>query len=266
MRYAWTAAIVLVMAALLYGCASTPGKAGLREIESPERGKGQVAVFGRAYVVEDIEGFHPIESQEATVYIEDESDGEIFKFSTNENGEFGLYLNPGRYRFLMAQYCDYRFIPNVWINVPKDDDLLYVGAIEFDGTPSGIVRQTELSDWLINSDPRGRDNMSDRELDFQRGKVRLADTKFIYTIKDESEEFLFNVKMASPGLEDYVKIKLMVTEGAVAVGKYDEKVHRAKDVTNKLEAESRAFEEIFGGVISSIPYAANPLLLLTPPW
>jgi len=265
MRYAMASVLALIMAALLYGCASQQGKAELKKINSPQRGEGQVAVFGRAYVVEDIQGFHQIASQEASVYIKDESDGEVFKFSTNDNGDFGLYLNPGRYRVLMAQYDEYRFIPNVWFTVPKGDDLLYIGAIEFDGTPTGIVRQSQLGEWLVLSDTRN-DKPNESALDYQVDKEDLADTKFIYSIKDESEEFLFNVKIASPGLEDSVDVKLMESVGAVAVGKYDEKVLRTKDISRRLEADSAALEEIFGGVITVIPYAANPLWLITSPW
>jgi len=264
MRYAWAATAALVMAALLIGCAA-PVKPKPREINSPVRGEGQAAVFGRAYVVEDILGFHPIESQTATVYIRDESDGTVFKFDTNDNGDFGLYLNPGRYRLLMAQYPEYRFIPNVWFTVPKDTDLLYIGAIVFDDTPTGIVRESELGEWLVMAGAR-EGKVSQADLDYQVDRKDLADTKFIYSVKDESKDFLFTVRTTSPGLEKSVKVKLMESEGAVAIGKYDDKVLRAKDITAKLEAESNAFEEIFGGIITVLPYAANPIWLLSPAW
>jgi len=231
-------AIVIVMAAALAACATSPKTAevSMPRAEVPERAEGEAAVFGKVRVVENILGVHEVENQDSAMYLEDTASGKSYKIRCDDDGGFGVYLPPGAYRVKLVNADEYRFIPFAGFTVPQDADALYVGTIEFDGTPTGIYKGEY--DWF-------------------------ADTKFIYSIKDESDEFMADLRRFSDKADERVTVKLMTTEGAVAIGNYEDKVMRSDDVIRNMESRRDAVEHVVGGAVLSLPYIINPVWLFT---
>jgi len=232
------AAIVLLFSAMMSACATSPDTVEVTapEAQVPERAEGEAAVFGKVRVVENILGYHEIENQDSAMYPEDASRGGSYKVKCDDDGSFGVYLPPGVYRIKLVNADEYRFIPFAGFTVPEGTEALYVGTIEFDGTPTGIYKGEY--DWF-------------------------ADTKFIYSIKDESEDFMAGLRMYTPDAGDRVTVKLMTSEGAIAIGNYEDKVFRSQDVVGGMAARRDAVEHIVGGAIMSLPYIINPVWLFT---
>jgi hypothetical protein len=226
----------MFMAALFAGCATAPDKVDIAEPDVPERAEGEVAVFGKVRVVEDIQGVFEVKDQDSAMYVKDEATGINYKLKCAGDGSFGVYLPPGAYRVKLVNADDYRFVPFASFTVPEGSDALYIGTLELDGSPSGVYKGEY--DWF-------------------------ADTNFIYSIKDESAGFLAGVRKVSPGAESRVAVMLMEPEGSVAIGSYDDKVLRSQDVIDGMAARKDAVEHIVGGALMSLSYVINPIWMLT---
>lgn len=222
--------IVLVAALLAVGllsaCATKTGKT-IREAPAMTQA-GEVAVFGKVRLVENILIFMPTGEQDATLYLKQTGSKYTIKVNCEDDGSFGVYLAPGAYSVSRVDVGGYEFAPAVSLGVPKTHNPLYAGVIEFDGTPTGVTPGTEES-------------------------------LFVYNILDESAEFAKMADIKAPGTAKLLRKSMFVARLSLATGEYPAKVARSEDIKSKLAAKTAVVEEVVDGALATF---TNPLWLV----
>lgn len=223
----------LALAFFTTGCATSADRVRVTtEIPRPEA--GEVAVFGGISLVEEIHVFLPNEEQDGNIYLQPEASDRKIRISCSDAGRFGVYLKPGSYKVELVRVDGYTFRPDILLIVPAGYKAVYAGIIELDGTPTGIDPET-------------------------------GDTVFVYSILDESKEFVDMLRKEAPGSESQVYKSLFRSHGALSTGCYPTKVFRADDLKNDLRARTGAVEEVVEGVVTALTYVINPVWLFTLP-
>jgi hypothetical protein len=231
-RYALALALSLMLAA----CATTAKRVEVDAEKLPEPKKGEVAVLGSVRLIEFVVKVPlPTDEQDSAMYLRTAGGDKKYKVKCSGAGDFGVYLPVGSYKVYKINVAGYTFAPDsLTLDVPKDNKAAYAGAIVLDGSPTGVDADTDR-------------------------------TIFVYSVKDEYKEFLAAVKDAVTDKDVKVARSLFKAGDSRAVGSYPNKVLRAEDVRDKLEAGSKDVEEAVGGVLISLPYIISPVWILSLP-
>lgn len=229
-------ALALAMSLMLAACATTAKRVEVDAEKLPEPKKGEVAVLGSVRLIEFIVKVPlPTDEQDSAMYLKTVGGDKKYKVKCSGAGNFGVYLPVGSYKVYKINVAGYTFAPDsLTLEVPKDNKASYAGAIVLDGTPTGV------------------DSDTDR-------------TIFVYSVKDEYKEFLAAVKDAVTDKDVKVARSLFKAADSRAVGSYPNKVLRAEDVRDKLEAGSKDVEEAVGGMFISLPYIISPVWIFSLP-
>lgn len=217
---------ILAVGVMLCACATKSGKVVKDMTVQPA--SGEVAVFGKVSLIEEIDIRMPTGKQNATVYMKDIYKPVTIRVSCDETGAFSVYLPPGSYSVSLIRVGGYTFEPDLRLGVPAINQPIYAGLIELDGNPTGVETGTGKS-------------------------------IFVYSVMDESREFAKELERKAPGSAKMLVKSLFKPGRSIATGDYPTKVRRTQDIENELAARTTVLEEIISGTIVTF---TNPLWLV----
>jgi hypothetical protein len=226
LKHFLTCIAVLAAAVFLAACATKTGKAVKDTMAEPA--KGEVAVFGKVSLQEEIGIRMPTGGQDATLYLKDTANPVTIKVNCEDTGDFAVYIKPGVYELGRVDVSGYEFEPDIRLTVPDINKPVYVGHIDLDGMPTGVETGTGKS-------------------------------VFVYTVKDESKDFSRELDNKSPGSGRLLVKSIFKPGKSLATGEYPAKVMRTGDIQNDLNARTKVVEEV---VTAAFVTLTNPLWLL----